>query len=500
MSSDSPESEFPWSLSSFSADEEDRQSPAEKQGDDRLENASANGDDQLSALGSYLKKLQKSRLLTPEEEQSLARRIQAGDESARQAMIQSNLRLVVSIAKRYIGRGLLLEDLIEEGNLGLMKAVSKFDPEKGFRFSTYSSWWIRQSIERAIINQGHTIRLPVHMMEKVNSYLNTMERMVSEGQNPDMEEVARKNKLKLRDVHEIQALLKNTVSLDTPIGDREDSTLRDIIVDGSSISPIVSIEAREERTLLMESLSILKDKERRVLRLRFGLQETGSEDGMTLEAIGQMLGVTRERVRQIEGSALAKMRAYMEDPREFRKKHRWRETHDMDFNRWVRQIPDFPKKGILFYDLMPLFGEPSAFHALIDAMAATYRDQGISKVVGIEARGFILAAPIADRLKAGFVPIRKKGKLPGDVHEVSYSLEYGTDTMAIHRGAIRSGERVLLVDDLLATGGTARAALDLIRKDGGQIAGAQFVAELIGLGGRERLGQEAVRSILTYEV
>ncbi|MHB8421721.1 MAG: adenine phosphoribosyltransferase [Leptospirales bacterium] len=493
MSGGTSDSEFPWTVS---PEEEVLHSFLGRQGEDRPDR----GEDQLSALGSYLKKLQQSHLLTAEEEQDLARRIQKGDESARQSMIQSNLRLVVSIAKRYIGRGLLLEDLIEEGNLGLMKAVSKFDPEKGFRFSTYSSWWIRQSIERAIINQGHTIRLPVHMMEKVNSYLNTIERMVSEGLVPDPEEIARKNKLKLRDIHEIQTLLKNTISLDTPIGDREESTLRDIIVDVASISPIVTIEAREERALLMESLSILKDKERHVLDMRFGLMGSGSEDGMTLEAIGQRLGVTRERVRQIEGSALAKMRAYMEDPSEFRKKHKWKERHDMDFSRWVRQIPDFPKKGILFYDLMPLFGEPSAFHALIDIMVESYLEQGISKVVGIEARGFILAAPIADRLKAGFVPIRKKGKLPGEVHEISYSLEYGSDAMVIQRGAIHPGERVLLVDDLLATGGTARAALDLIRKDGGHVTGALFVAELIGLGGRERLGQESVRSILSYEV
>lgn len=458
------------------------------------------GEDQLSALGTYLKKLQESRLLTQNEEQGLARRIQKGDEFARQAMIQSNLRLVVSIAKRYIGRGLLLEDLIEEGNLGLMKAVMKFDPEKGFRFSTYASWWIRQAIERAIINQGHTIRLPVHMMEKVNAYLNSIERLVAEGKEPDPDTIAKKNKLKVRDIHEIQKLLKSTLSLDMPIGDREDSTLKDIIEDPSSLSPILSIENREEKALLMESLSILKDKERRVIDLRFGLGGDGNEDGMTLESIGQTLGVTRERVRQIEGSALAKMRAYMEDPSEFRKKHRWREKHIMDFNKWVRQVPDFPKKGILFYDLMPLFGDPVAFHALIDMMVEPYMDRDITKVVGIEARGFILAAPIAYRLQAGFVPVRKKGKLPGEVHEVTYNLEYGTDTTAIHRGAIRPGERVLLVDDLLATGGTARAALELIRKDGGSVVGSLFVAELVGLGGRERLGAEPVRSILTYQI
>ncbi|MHB1927104.1 MAG: adenine phosphoribosyltransferase [Leptospirillum sp.] len=495
-----PENDFPWPASGESTDDSEKV-PSRDEAESFVQDVSSSPEDEhLSALGSYLKKLQKSHLLTFEEEQNLGRRIRDGDENARQTMIQSNLRLVVSIAKRYIGRGLLLEDLIEEGNLGLMKAVAKFDPERGFRFSTYASWWIRQAIERAIINQGHMIRLPVHMMEKVNAYLNAIERQVADGQHPDLEVLAKKNGLKVRDLQEIQTLLKNTVSLDTPIGDREDSTLKDILVDPTSFSPIDSIESKEEGDLLRESLGLLKEKERRVINLRFGLPGEGPEEGMTLEAIGQMLGVTRERVRQIEASAMAKLRAYMEDPSEFRKKHRWREKLNMDFNKWVRQVPDFPKKGILFYDLMPLFGEPTAFHALIDAMIEPYRDQGIRKVVGIEARGFILAAPIADRLKAGFVPIRKKGKLPGAVHEVSYSLEYGKDSMAIHQGAIRPGDKVLLVDDLLATGGTAQAALELIKKDGGQVAGVHFVAELVGLGGRDRIRQKEIRSVLTYEV
>jgi len=172
----------------------------------------------------------------------------------------------------------------------------------------------------------------------------------------------------------------------------------------------------------------------------------------------------------------------------------------VDYDKFVRQIPDFPKKGILFYDLMPLFGSKEAFPHLVEHLAEPYRGRGITKVVGIEARGFILAAPLASLLGAGFVPIRKKGKLPGAVREVSYDLEYGQDTVAMQEGAITSGERVLLVDDLLATGGTAQAALKLIRLSGGRVEEVLFVAELLGLPGRERLSGEKVRSILNFKL
>jgi adenine phosphoribosyltransferase len=172
----------------------------------------------------------------------------------------------------------------------------------------------------------------------------------------------------------------------------------------------------------------------------------------------------------------------------------------MDFNSYVRTVPDFPKKGILFYDLMPLFGSREAFPKLVEHLADPYRGKGITRVVGIEARGFILAAPVAQLLGAGFVPVRKKGKLPGQVREFSYDLEYGQDTIAMQEGALSKGERVLLVDDLLATGGTARAALGLIRLLGGEVEELLFVAELEGLGGRERLSGERVRSVLSYKV
>ena len=172
----------------------------------------------------------------------------------------------------------------------------------------------------------------------------------------------------------------------------------------------------------------------------------------------------------------------------------------MEFGSFVRTVPDFPKKGILFYDLMPLFGSSEAFPKLVEYLAAPYHGTGITRVVGIEARGFILAAPVAQVLGAGFVPVRKKGKLPGSVRELSYALEYGQDTIAMQEGAISKGEKVLLVDDLLATGGTAKAALGLIRLLGGEVAELLFVAELVGLGGRDRLSGEKIRSVLTYKV
>ncbi|MHB8370520.1 MAG: adenine phosphoribosyltransferase [Leptospirales bacterium] len=172
----------------------------------------------------------------------------------------------------------------------------------------------------------------------------------------------------------------------------------------------------------------------------------------------------------------------------------------MDFGKYVRTVPDFPKKGILFYDLMPLFGSPEAFPRLIEHLAAPYRGQGIAHVVGIEARGFILAAPVACALGAGFVPVRKKGKLPGTVRELSYDLEYGQDTIAVQEGALAKGEKVLLIDDLLATGGTALAAIGLLEALGAHIVESVFVTELEGLGGREKLSGRKIRSILTYQV
>ncbi|EQD24883.1 MAG: sigma-70 family RNA polymerase sigma factor [Nitrospirae bacterium] len=269
---------------------------------------------EAGSLGLYLKNLRDYPLLSAEEEISLSREIAKGNQAARERMILSNLRLVVLIAKRYVGRGLGFSDLIEEGNIGLMKAVDRFDPEKGFRFSTYASWWIRQAIERAAINQGHLIRLPVHMMEKVNQYLSQVEQMVADGRAPDPEEAARKARLTVSEFEGLHQVLRSAVSLDAPIGERDENSLKDILEDRNADSPLDVVEKKENMQGISAAFGILRAKERQVIGLRFGLE---GGDSMTLEEIGKILGVTRERVRQIEAVALSKMRAYLDDARPF---------------------------------------------------------------------------------------------------------------------------------------------------------------------------------------
>ncbi len=296
---------------------EDAEPPEETGEEERApEETPGQGGSSLEAgsLGLYLKNLRDYPLLSAEEEISLAREIARGNQAARERMILSNLRLVVLIAKRYVGRGLGFSDLIEEGNIGLMKAVDRFDPEKGFRFSTYASWWIRQAIERAAINQGHLIRLPVHMMEKVNQYLSQVEQMVAEGRPPDPEEAARKARLSVSEFEGLHQVLRAAVSLDAPIGERDENSLKDILEDRGADSPLDVVEKKESVQGIAAAFGVLKPKERQVIALRFGLE---GGDTMTLEEIGKILGVTRERVRQIEAVALSKMRAYLDDARPF---------------------------------------------------------------------------------------------------------------------------------------------------------------------------------------
>ena len=254
----------------------------------------------------YLREIGKIPLLTPEEEIELAKRIEDGDEEAKRKLIEANLRLVVSIAKKYIGRGLSFLDLIQEGNLGLIRAVEKFDYRKGFKFSTYATWWIRQAITRAIADQARTIRIPVHMVETINKLIRVSRQLVQQlGREPTTEEIAQALGLPPEKVEDIQRIAQEPVSLETPIGEEEDSQLGDFLEDKESPNPEEATAGQLLREQLEEMLGELTEREREVLRLRFGLEDGHAH---TLEEVGKRFNVTRERIRQIEAKALRKLR------------------------------------------------------------------------------------------------------------------------------------------------------------------------------------------------
>jgi len=258
------------------------------------------------AIRSYLYEIGRIPLLTGEEEKILAKRIEKGDEEATQLLITANLRLVVSIAKKYSKSGLELLDLIQEGNIGLMRAVEKFDYTKGFKFSTYATWWIRQAITRAIADQARTIRVPVHMIETINKFNKVNNSLTTRlGRPPKDEEIAKEMDIELDKVAEIRKIKQNPTSLSTPIGEEKDSKLQDVIADDWSQSPEEFATSEYLKNQLKDILDTLQDRERRVLSLRFGLDDGVSR---TLEEVGKEFGVTRERIRQIEAKALKKLK------------------------------------------------------------------------------------------------------------------------------------------------------------------------------------------------
>lgn len=254
----------------------------------------------------YLKEIGRVDLLSAEEEINLAHRIEQGDEEAKRRLAEANLRLVVSIAKRYVGRGMLFLDLIQEGNMGLIKAVEKFDYRKGFKFSTYATWWIRQAITRAIADQARTIRIPVHMVETINKLIRVQRQLLQDlGREPTPEEIAEDMDLTPDKVREILKIAQEPVSLETPIGEEDDSHLGDFIEDQDATSPSEHAAYELLKEQLEDVLDTLTDREENVLRLRFGLDDGRTR---TLEEVGKVFGVTRERIRQIEAKALRKLR------------------------------------------------------------------------------------------------------------------------------------------------------------------------------------------------
>jgi len=284
-------------------DNSETREEAEKDIDLSAVEGSINIDDHVRM---YLKEIGKVPLLSSEEEIDLAKRMALGDEEAKRRLSESNLRLVVSIAKRYVGRGMLFLDLIQEGNLGLMKAVEKFDYQKGFKFSTYATWWIRQAITRAIADQARTIRIPVHMVETINKLIRVSRQLLQElGRDPTPDELAKEMQMPVTKVREIMKIAQEPVSLETPIGEEEDSHLGDFIPDDDIPAPSDAAAFTLLKEQLMDVLDTLTEREEKVLRLRFGLDDGRAR---TLEEVGKEFNVTRERIRQIEAKALRKLR------------------------------------------------------------------------------------------------------------------------------------------------------------------------------------------------
>ncbi len=287
--------------------DEDEEEEEEKTEKNTKANINTNkGIDVGDPVKMYLKEIGKIPLLTKEEEVELAKRIEAGDESAKKELAEANLRLVVSIAKKYIGRGMSFLDLIQEGNLGLIKAVEKFDYTKGYKFSTYATWWIRQSITRSIADQGRTIRVPVHMIENINKLTRIQRQLVQElGREPTPEEIAEQMDVEVDKVIDMIRIAQKPISLETPIGEEEDSQLGDFIEDDHIESPDAVTTQIMLKEQLLEVLDTLTPREQQVLRLRFGLDDGRTR---TLEEVGNVFDVTRERIRQIEAKALRKLK------------------------------------------------------------------------------------------------------------------------------------------------------------------------------------------------
>ncbi len=293
-------------IQSIDEEKEEEKEETSKESSEPVEIAVPKGISIDDPVRMYLKEIGKIPLLKPHEEVDYAKRMAEGDEFAKQKLVEANLRLVVSIAKRYVGRGMLFLDLIQEGNLGLIKAVEKFDYKKGYKFSTYATWWIRQAITRAIADQARTIRIPVHMVETINKLIRVSRQLLQQlGRDPKPEEIAKEMNMTEEKVREIMKIAQDPVSLETPIGEEEDSHLGDFIPDEDAPAPAEAAAYSLLKEQIEDVLNTLNDREQKVLKLRFGLEDGRAR---TLEEVGKEFDVTRERIRQIEAKALRKLR------------------------------------------------------------------------------------------------------------------------------------------------------------------------------------------------
>jgi RNA polymerase primary sigma factor len=300
----------------------------------------------------YLSEIGRVPLIDAKKEVELARRIRKGDASAKQQLAEANLRLVVSIAKKYIGRGLSFLDLIQEGNIGLFRAVEKFDPERGFKFSTYATWWIRQAITRAIADQARTIRIPVHMVETINKLTHTQRRLVQElGREPTVEELAVEMEMDIKKVRHIQKISQDIISLESPVGSEEDSKLGDFIEDEEAVNPFEATNRQLRKENVHAMLEFLTPRERKIIEMRFGLNDG---IGHTLEEVGKEFGVTRERIRQIEAKVLQKMRDH---PRSMTIREHGGKPKRVGFSSTAKYEGEGVQSGASYVDFMRMLEE-----------------------------------------------------------------------------------------------------------------------------------------------
>jgi catechol 2,3-dioxygenase len=431
----------------------------------RLDVRQLTGEPERDILDLYLNEIGRVKLLEHEDLLAVATRSRGGDENARRQMILANLRLVVHVARNYRNRGLPFLDLIEEGNLGLIHAVDRFEPERGLRFSTYASLWIRQAILRGLAEQSRAVRIPVQMFQQLNRYVRAERTLRGRlGREPHVSEIALELAISTPRAERLRAILLGMKSLDEHEGVDafEDLSSEDVGGPPMSVERLVELQLEHEK--LDRLLRSLAQREEQVIRIRYGFttasrarcRRPASTSASRANACARSSLVrwpSSGAPSSWPTSTVRTVRSCTEPV--------LRGAAMIRFEDHIREVPDFPKQGILFKDIMPLLRSPEAFRAAVEAMASFVTRP--DAVVAIESRGFLFGAPLALHWNVPLVPARKFGKLPGQTVRQVYSLEYGEDTLELHADALQRGWKVVVVDDLLATGGTARATVQLVQ-------------------------------------